>query len=145
MREALARAVCLVSVAFVLALAALVAIRLREKPPHQAKTEPVRSQGVALPSGPNLSAQIDKGKRLFVDQGCAACHCFAGVGNPRRPLDDAARRLGPNELRDWIVGQGGAAQLPASVLKRKHAYQALPEDDLSALAALLNATQATPP
>ena len=119
MREKLAILFCLLTVAVALLLS-LTFAELHNRP---AEAPP---PAVTKPEHP--------GRRVFHEQGCATCHSFAGSGNPRLPLDEAAARLNDGELRDWITGSGSATnKLSPTILKRKSRYQSLPADEFNQL------------
>lgn len=137
MREQIARLVCGLSLATVIALAWLFAVR--HNPPLPATPPPlVPTHQAAQPAVNASPAQLARGQALFSELECTTCHSLRGQGNPRRPLDDVRRRRSPNEISDWITGTGTAASaLSPAVLTRKQPYQALPPADLAALVALL--------
>jgi mono/diheme cytochrome c family protein len=69
-----------------------------------------------------------RGQEVYRRLGCPACHSVAGVGNRRHPLDGVGGRLGPDDLRKWIVAP---ATMKPGV--RKPAYDKTPKDDLDAV------------
>lgn len=137
MREHLARFVCALSLALVIALAWVFAVRHNPRSP--APSPPLLPVGKAnRNAGGTSPVQITRGQVLFRELDCATCHSFRGQGNPRRPLDDSGARLSREELAAWITGTGVAtSKLSPGALKRKQSYQALPPEDLAALVALL--------
>jgi mono/diheme cytochrome c family protein len=48
-------------------------------------------------------AQVEAGRRLYVDEKCSVCHQIAGQGNKRFPLDGVGRRLTAADLRRWFT------------------------------------------
>jgi mono/diheme cytochrome c family protein len=75
-----------------------------------------------------------RGRAVYGRERCATCHSIAGEGNPRFPLDGVAARWKPEELEDWIIGSGVAADLlPTGVVRRKQRYRTLPEEDMKPL------------
>lgn len=77
-------------------------------------------------------ADLVRGHKVYDDQGCAACHSVAGVGNRRHPLDGVGARLPEETLRLWIVAP---QQIAPKV--RKQAFDNLSPEDLAALVAYL--------
>lgn len=75
---------------------------------------------------------LDRGKRVYGEQRCQACHAIAGQGNRRYPLDGVGGRLDAKALRTWIVAP---KEMDPKV--RKPAYDKLPDADLDALVAYL--------
>ncbi len=89
-----------------------------------------------IPSGVAqiASADVERGKQVFQDQGCARCHSVAGVGSARSPLDGVGARLSSSEIRGRAIGTPDRQDsLPPAVFRAKQAYQKLPEDDIVAL------------
>lgn len=80
------------------------------------------------------AANVARGRAVYVEQRCRACHSIEGEGNTRSPLDGVSGRLTEKEIRLWIV-----APQEMNPAVRKRAYQ-LPEEDLSALVAYLTAS-----
>jgi mono/diheme cytochrome c family protein len=75
-----------------------------------------------------------RGRAVYARERCATCHSIAGEGNPRFPLDGVAAHWKPEELEDWIIGSGVAADLlPTGVVRRKQRYRTLPEEDMKPL------------
>ena len=140
MREIIARVVCLLTVAVVVALAHLFAARHN---PHVSAPGPPLTR--APTAEPAVSSDAVRGREVYNAQGCASCHAIAGSGNPRNPLDDVGTRRNAAELRDWIMGTGSAVeQLSPAVVRRKQRYQELPEAELKALVAYLATLTAKP-
>jgi mono/diheme cytochrome c family protein len=79
-------------------------------------------------------AQIERGKQVYSEQKCQACHSIAGVGNKRNPLDGVGSRRTEEEIRKWIVAP---REMNPRVSKR--AYDKLPKADLDALVAYMKA------
>jgi mono/diheme cytochrome c family protein len=138
MREIIARAVCLLTVAMVVALAHLFAEK--HNPPVSV---PVPAQAATPIAAPNVSPvvvspDVARGREVYNAQGCSSCHAIAHEGNPRNPLDDVGTRRTASELREWIMGTGSTVeQLSPAVIRRKQRYQELPPADLDALVAYL--------
>lgn len=145
MRELFAQGVFILTLAVVVALAGLFAIRHN---PQSAKAAPIRAApaSVVAATAPEASATaVARGRIVFVEQACATCHSFEGTGNPRNSLDGVSGRLNSEELRMWIIATGSAAEeLPASIARRKKRYQGLPSDDLNALVVYLSNTKTVP-
>ena len=90
---------------------------------------------VASTAGPAPAAdetRLERGKRVFVEQRCQACHAVAGQGNRRYPLDGVGSRLDAKALRTWIVAP---QEMDPKV--RKPAYDDVSATDLDALVAYL--------
>ena len=160
MREIFARLVAVLTVAVVVGLALLFAVRhnpsaaakappssdapATSKTPAAKKSEGEGSRpGLAEESAPSVAKTrelITRGRAVYAQQNCAACHSIAGDGNPRAPLDDVGARHDVAQLRAWITGTGAAAELlaPATV-RRKQRYLSIPAGDLDALIAYLSA------
>jgi mono/diheme cytochrome c family protein len=137
MRELIARTVCVLTVAVVVALAHLFAER---------HNPPVTTLAPSAPTAePMRSRDAVQGREVYNAQGCASCHAIAGVGNPRNPLDGVGARHTAAELREWITGTGAATeQLSPAVVRRKQRYQELSETELKALVAFLASLTAAP-
>jgi mono/diheme cytochrome c family protein len=137
MREWIARGVVALTFTVVVGLAWMFAARHNPEPraPARPQIAPVRQPEPP----PSPAGDTTPGRAVFGAQGCESCHSIAGRGNPRYPLDDVGARRTPAELRRWILGEGAAAaELPASVQRRKQRYRALPETELAALIAYLS-------
>jgi mono/diheme cytochrome c family protein len=135
MREIIARAVCLLTVVVVTALAHLFAARHN---PDVSVSVPEQVRAVQPIADPVVSSDALRGRALYDEHGCSTCHAIAGVGNPRNPLDGVGARRTAAELREWITGTGSAVgQLSPAVVKRKQRYEEWPEADLNALVSYL--------
>lgn len=149
MRELIARAVCLLTLAVVVALAHVFAARhnppvaaspfattprpatastspsAQVAPPSPVQVTPsgqppvVPSRPVKLPSSPGAAEEIARGRALYAEQGCASCHAIAGDGNPRHPLDEVGGRYTGAELRQWITGAGPASERLSPAVLRR--------------------------
>jgi mono/diheme cytochrome c family protein len=102
----------------------------RSKPAPVALLGLALTWGVAAP-GSEPPAEVERGRQVYAEQKCAACHSIAGVGSRRYPLDGVGSRLSENEVRRWIVSP---REMKATV--RKPSYD-LPERDLDALVAYM--------
>ncbi|MCX6953535.1 MAG: cytochrome c [Verrucomicrobia bacterium] len=140
MRELIARLVCWMSLAAVVAFAGLFAF-LHNRPVPAAASGAAPLPAVAARAAPvPPPANGDRGRAVYERENCATCHSLGGEGNPRRPLDGVGVRRSGAELREWITGTGAAASsLSASVTRRKRAYLELSEADLGALSDYLAA------
>ena len=137
MREIIARTLCLLTVAVVVALAHLFA---EKHNPQVAAQVPATPAAAAV-----RSSDAVRGREVYNAQGCSSCHAIAGVGNPRNPLDDVGARRTAAELRAWITGTGSASeQLAPAVVRRKQRYLELPEAELQALVDYLASLTARP-
>lgn len=140
MREIIARAVCVLTVAVVVALAHVFA-----RKHNLLVSAPAPVQVAEATADPVPSSDAVRGREVYNAQGCSSCHAIAGVGNPRNPLDDVGTRRTAAELRDWVTGTGSALeQLSPAVVRRKQRYQELPESDLKAMVAYLATLSAKP-
>jgi len=146
MRERLALAVLALTLALLVGLSAIFAVR--HNPPEPARppqpesaAPPARATPVpAIKETTTTEEQTSplpftgRGARLYVEQQCAACHSIAGAGNPRFPLDGVGARLNEEALRHGILGSGPVAErISPVVVRRKERYRPLSEDDLVAL------------
>jgi mono/diheme cytochrome c family protein len=86
----------------------------------------------APPPAAELARQIARGKVVYAEQKCAACHLIAGVGNKRSVLDGVGSRVTEANLRLWIVNP---RKVKPTV--RKPDYSRLPAPDVDALVAYL--------
>lgn len=69
----------------------------------------------------------ERGREVYAEQRCRACHSIAGVGNTRYPLDHVGRDLSTDVIRKWIV-----APRTLNPTVRKPEFD-LSESDLEAL------------
>ncbi len=77
------------------------------------------------------AATIARGRAVYAEQRCRACHSIAGEGNTRWPLDGVSGRLTEQQIRQWIVAP---QEMNPAVAKRGYR---LSEEDLGALVAYL--------
>jgi mono/diheme cytochrome c family protein len=85
-------------------------------------------------AAPAVAADLERGKAVYDQQGCARCHSVAGKGSPRSPLDGVGSRLDRAELHDWIVAAPAVQDdLSPRAVSAKQGYAKLPEADLEAL------------
>jgi len=93
--------------------------------------DPVAAQDKKAGATPS---DIERGRAAYAQHNCATCHSIGGTGNPRYPLDGTGDRWEPDELREWIIGAGIAAEmLSPAIRRRKQRYQSMPAEQLSAL------------
>jgi mono/diheme cytochrome c family protein len=145
MRERLALGVLVFTLLLVIGLSAGFAARrsANGQPPPPVTPKSVEAVSASASSnraggGAERNAVVARGRAVYAEQRCASCHAIAGEGNPRFPLDGVGAQLNPDELRQWITGTGGAAEvLTPTVQRRKQRYLTLPEPDLAALVAYL--------
>jgi mono/diheme cytochrome c family protein len=131
MRERWARDIAYLTGLLVLLLAAAFAWRLNA-PNANSTATPVPTAETSPAAGGR--DQIERGRILFDQLGCADCHALAGRGNPTIPLDTAAATGDDASIRAWIIaGASVENKLSPRVLERKKEYQALPPADLDAL------------
>jgi cytochrome c2 len=76
--------------------------------------------------------QIERGRAVYAEQKCQACHSIGQVGNRRSPLDGVGDRISEDDIRKWIVSP---REMNPRVTKR--AFDKLPKSDLDALVAYL--------
>jgi mono/diheme cytochrome c family protein len=76
---------------------------------------------------------IERGRGIYAEQKCQACHSIAGTGNRRYPLDGVGSKLSPDDIRRWIVAP---REMNPSVSKR--AFDRIPAADLDALVAYVS-------
>ena len=161
MREQIARGIVFLTLVMILGLSALFAARHNReaakpdsKPamdPVAAATAPAVSAPVAPPAVVEPSAlatkpDVARGRKVFTEQRCTACHSVAGEGNPRSPLDGVGAHLTPDELKMWILGTGDAAEsLSVATQRRKQRYLSIPEADMTALVAYLQTLKTAEP
>lgn len=154
MREIIARIISILSVAVVIAISLLFASA--HNPPVAAVAAPAAGEagasgpaplaapGAPHPGEPAPASNLERGRAVYAQNQCATCHAIAGEGNPRYPLDGVGARWEPEDLRDWITGDGVAAEvLSAGIIRRKQRYRSLPEADLDALVAYLSTLRPT--
>lgn len=77
------------------------------------------------------AATLARGRQVYEEQRCAACHSIEGKGSRRYPLDGVGSRLSEAEIRKWIVAP---REMDPKV--RKRAYE-LPKADEDALVSYL--------
>jgi mono/diheme cytochrome c family protein len=139
MREHLARWAVAASVMTVILLAFLTA-QARQR--DAVATTPTTTGGDAtqlVPEQQRDTSSIARGRAVYAQQRCAACHEIAGAGSPRYPLDGVANRRSASELMAWIVAPAVLQDsLPPSSFRRKQQYAGLPPADLNALVAYLS-------
>lgn len=88
-------------------------------------------QTTPAPAGP-AAGQVERGRQVYAQQKCQACHSIENVGNRRYPLDGVGDKLSPDDIRKWIVSP---RVMNPRVTKR--AFDKLPREDLDALVAYL--------
>jgi mono/diheme cytochrome c family protein len=106
-----------------------------------APPDPGESNQVVAATDPSpvVNPDLERGRTIYGQQGCATCHAIAGSGNPRHPLDSTGDHWTTEELPHWILGTGVAAdELSTAVRRRKQRYQNLPPEDLKALVSFLS-------
>lgn len=144
MREWIARAVTLLTLTALVALAAALARVQNPVEFESASTDTPVEGSAAPPAEPSAPAAVPqaadsaRGLALFQSHGCDGCHSAAEVGNPRIPLDGVGSRRSLASLRDWTIGAEAIADsISPSALRRKQGYTRLPEDELDAIVAFL--------
>lgn len=155
MRENIAKLVAGLTVAVVVGLSLLFAIRHNPGAAASAPTRPEIAPGPAakVPDGGALRPEspkdvapvaapppelVARGRAVYEQQNCAVCHSISGEGNPRAPLDDVGARHSAAELQAWITGSGVAAEVLApAIVRRKQRYLSMPASDMDALIGFL--------
>jgi len=91
-------------------------------------TPPEPHPGNSLPQPSEPDTLLAFGRKVYDEEGCAACHSIAGVGGRRSALDGVGSRLPRDTIRLWIVN-------PQAVRPgiRKPAYADLSQERLEAL------------
>ncbi len=134
MRERLARLLALVTGLVLVAAALILADR-------RGRIEPVAN----LPPQSDIES-IVRGRQLYLELRCSACHAVAGEGNLRAPLDGVATRLDRVALGQWVVADPAVASaLPARVRAMKSDYRALSPEAFDALLDYLQSLTDPPP
>ena len=94
---------------------------------------------LALPAAAQSKADVDKGAALFTSKTCVMCHSVGTKGNKKGPLDEVAKKLKVEEIREWLTNpdemrvKTKATRAPA--MKQLH----LSKDQVDALVAFLQA------
>jgi len=119
-------------------------------PPRDREPAPLRDGATAPPPQPAARAPVDtvppvaaqtqiptdslvaRGRTVYAEQRCSACHSIAGEGSPRSPLDGVGARLSDAQIRLWIVDPQAAR--PGI---RKPDFADLPARDIDALVAYM--------
>ena len=135
MRELWARYIVVTTGVLVVALAVVFA--WAQNPSQKPEiTAPVSSPEAGSDQS---SKQIQAGRKVYQQQGCAGCHAIAGKGNPRNTLDGVGNRRSKEEIRNWIVGADVLkGQASAGILGLKQQYKELADDELAALVTYLH-------
>ncbi|HSH16895.1 MAG TPA: c-type cytochrome, partial [Verrucomicrobiae bacterium] len=106
MREKIAIAVCVLALVVVVALSYLfavrhnpetaaapqVAVKLQEQVAPAQPAETNQALAIPSPSPVAVNPDLERGRTIYGQQGCATCHAIAGSGNPRHPLDGTGDR-----------------------------------------------------
>lgn len=131
MRESMARVSAVGTGVLVLGLvAAFAALQQRDdRDPERAEVREWAPLSAAIQVPDTL---VERGKRVYDELRCAACHSVAGQGNPRYPLDGVGSRLSREEIRLWIVDP---QEIRPGV--RKPAYDDLEPEEENALIAYM--------
>lgn len=167
MREQIARGIVFLTLVMILGLSALFAARHNREAtktgsepastptPAPASTPaplvasvsaPVTSPQVSEPVANATAPSAERGRAVYAEQRCSACHSIAGEGNPRLPLDGVGTHLTADELKVWILGTGGAAEsLSVATQRRKQRFRSVSETDMNALVAYLQTLKVAAP
>ncbi|OGT20992.1 MAG: hypothetical protein A2V90_08620 [Gammaproteobacteria bacterium RBG_16_57_12] len=127
MRELWAKRIAILTGLLVLAIAIAFA---RHQNPVQRTASPTPTQDIPAEN----QAQIETGRSIYEEQGCARCHSIAGQGNLRHPLDGIGTTLSKEEIVIWITAPRELAdRLPERAFRAKQAYRTLTAEQLEAL------------
>ena len=94
----------------------------------------------ASPASAQPSAQnnIERGKQVYAEQKCSACHSIGTTGNQKGPLDKVGSKLSADDIRAWIVSAPEmTAKTKAARKPQMRSYPKLAKDDLDALVAYM--------
>lgn len=134
MRERWARGLAILTGVLVLLLA--LAFSVTQNRPGSTPVVALAQTAVEAPVA--TAMQIEWGRRVYDEQGCARCHSIAGRGSPRSPLDGVGARLGGAEIRQWIIAADEVKDdLSPRALAAKAPFGELPDEQLDALVAYL--------
>jgi mono/diheme cytochrome c family protein len=79
---------------------------------------------------------IEKGEKLYAANKCSMCHSVAEKGNKKGPLEEAARKLSADEIRQWLLNPVEmSAKAKATRKPPMKSYDKLPKEDIDALVA----------
>jgi mono/diheme cytochrome c family protein len=137
MRERWAKLVALLTGGVVLALAVFFAY---------SQNRPDRTQPTPAPppAASNSDApQVEAGRRVYTEQGCALCHSIAGQGSPRSPLDGVGTRLSADEISRWITPSRHPAA--SKNFQARHAQNTLTDSQRAALLTYLRSLRSGAP
>jgi cytochrome c oxidase subunit 2 len=92
--------------------------------------------GVAAQERAATQEQAERGRRLFVDQGCHGCHTIKALGTPIGPdLSHVGARYSEAYLKRWL--RDPQAQRPSAHMPQLE----LTEPQIAALAAFLSSLE----
>jgi len=104
-----------------------------EPTPQPAASPPVDTvPPVATQTQVPTDSLVARGRTVYTEQRCSACHSIAGEGSPRSPLDGVGARLNAAQIRLWIVDPQAAR--PGI---RKPDFADLPAGEIDALVAYM--------
>jgi len=127
MRERLAIAISILTVALLVTLSALFAVRQHRE--LAAASPPPSDAGMS-----DAAAESARGRAVYLAQRCARCHSVDGAGSRRSPLDGVGSRRTRVELLAWTVADPAVEDaLSPSAARAKRRYRDLPDDDVRAL------------
>ena len=90
------------------------------------------------PSTASAQGNIERGKQVYAEQKCAACHSIGTTGNQKGPLDKVGAKLSSDDIHAWIVSAPEmTAKTKASRKPQMRSYPKLAKDDLDALVAYM--------
>ena len=90
-------------------------------------------------------ALVEKGRKLYADNGCRMCHLAEGKGNKAGPHDGVTDKLPADEIRAWLTKP--AEMLKTAKKARKiamPAFEHLNDADKDALVAYLQSLKPHP-
>ena len=131
MRELISKYIVLLTSVLIIALSVLFALSQNQDETKIKKDIPQSAPIKTVALDPKI---IEKGKELFLDQGCARCHSIEGKGNRRNPLDGIGDRLEEKTVEEWIIGADSLkGKMPERAFEQKQKYKQLIPDELEAL------------
>jgi mono/diheme cytochrome c family protein len=134
MRERIAIAISILTVALLVTLSALFAVRQDRE---LAAASPPAETGTA-----GVAADSARGRAVYLAQRCARCHSVDGAGSRRSPLDGVGARRTRAELLAWTVADAVVEDsLSPSAARAKRRYRHLPDEDIRVLITYLERLQ----
>ena len=86
----------------------------------------------------SAQSNVERGKQVYAEQKCSACHSIGTTGNQKGPLDKVGSKLSSDDIRAWIVSAPEmTAKTKAPRKPQMRSYPKLAKDDLDALVAYM--------